>query len=91
VGFAGNCLRSEGYDDNSIVYAAVVSSRLTDGEYYSRENMPVGRTAFTSMPGRVIGTINWPQPTYALNPATNSWFKAQGSFAKIPKGGEHAH
>lgn len=35
IGFAGNCLRSESYDDNSIVYAAVVLKTLTGGEYYS--------------------------------------------------------
>jgi hypothetical protein len=36
IGFAGNDFRSEGYDDNSIVYAAVVSRRLTGCEYYSK-------------------------------------------------------
>lgn len=36
IGFAGDCLASSGYEDNSIVYAAVVSRRLTDGEYYSK-------------------------------------------------------
>ena len=35
IGFAGNCLTSSGYDDNSIVYAAVVSRRLAHGEYYT--------------------------------------------------------
>lgn len=36
IGFAGHCLSGDGYEDNSIVYAAVVSRRLADGEYYSR-------------------------------------------------------
>jgi hypothetical protein len=36
IGFAGNKLVGEGYDDNSIVYAAIVSRKL-DGEYYSEK------------------------------------------------------
>jgi putative DNA base modification enzyme with NMAD domain len=35
IGFAGDCLKSKGYNDNSIVYAAAVTRRLTDGDYYS--------------------------------------------------------
>ncbi len=35
IGFAGDKLRSEGYFENSIVYAAIVSARL-GGEYYSQ-------------------------------------------------------
>lgn len=36
IGFAGNGIRSEGYDNNSIVYAAVVSRRLIRGAYCSK-------------------------------------------------------
>ena len=34
--FAGNCMDSEGYRDNCIVYAAVVSRRVPNCEYYSK-------------------------------------------------------
>jgi len=40
IGFAGDSLRSEGYFDNSIVYAAIVSERL-GGEYYSKREYAV--------------------------------------------------
>ena len=36
IGFAGDCPSSSGYDDNPIVYAAVVSMRLAGGKYYSK-------------------------------------------------------
>jgi hypothetical protein len=35
IAFAGDSMGSEGYEDNCIVYAAVVSRRLTNREYYS--------------------------------------------------------
>jgi hypothetical protein len=36
IAFAGDCMASEGYEDNCIVYAAVVSRRVDNQEYYSR-------------------------------------------------------
>lgn len=36
IGFAANSLGSEGYRDNPIVYAAVVSRKLFCGDYYSK-------------------------------------------------------
>jgi len=36
IGFAGDRLIGEGYEDNSIVYAAVVSKSLAHGDYYSK-------------------------------------------------------
>jgi hypothetical protein len=36
IAFAGECMRRDGYLDNCIVCAAVVSRRLSNWEYYSR-------------------------------------------------------
>ena len=36
VAFAGDCMGSEGYEDNCIVYAAVVSRRVPNQDYYSK-------------------------------------------------------
>lgn len=36
IAFAGNVMEKDGYKDNCIVYAAVVSRRLDNGNYYSK-------------------------------------------------------
>jgi hypothetical protein len=35
IAFAGDCMVSDGYEDNCIVYASVVSRRVDNREYYS--------------------------------------------------------
>jgi hypothetical protein len=44
IAFAGDCIGSDGYNDNCIVYAAVVSRRVPTAD---DGDMPIGATAST--------------------------------------------